>query len=351
MYRLKIQNLHALFEQFTKSARLFLPIKCGDVAEHLISGGGDTQQKGSVNFTQWNSDVSPESIDLVTLKTTKPPKEFFLPHFEELYSATNRADGFDINPKPIPDAPFILFGVRACDFEGIGVLDRVYLSDPVDRFYEARRNTAAIFTLSCESPTPTCFCNSFGIDPEDPGGDVSMWLTEDYLFMKPITEKGADLMEPLKNILEEAPPDIPFSHKPNPFIPVSSIDPESLISSFNSDKWDSLHRSCISCGTCTFLCPTCQCYDISDFSTGETVRCHRTWDSCMYKDFTQMAHGNPRQSAKARFRQRFMHKLLYHGEKHGDGFSCVGCGRCTNKCPVNLSIVKVIRALGANKNA
>ena len=65
----------------------------------------------------------------------------------------------------------------------------------------------------------------------------------------------------------------------------------------------------------------------------------------MASDFTKMAHGNPRKSRLERFRQRYMHKLVYYPENNEGIYSCVGCGRCLQKCPVNLNIVKVAKAL------
>ena len=335
MYKINNQNINAFFGALSKEFALFLPVHKDEMTD----------------FCEWNPNEAPENFDFETLKTAKSPKEFFLPPFEELYSAKNTADGIDLNPMSAPDAPFILFGVRACDLEGIGILDQVYLSDPTDRFYEARRNAATIFTLACESPTPTCFCNSFGIDPAHPKGDVSVWQTEGFFYLAANNAKGEKALGTANDLLENVNTKPIFTHKPNPPLPVNHLNPEKLLKTFDSNKWDELHRTCISCGTCTFLCPTCQCYDISGSDSDGVIRCHRTWDSCMYKDFTQMAHGNPRPSAKARFRQRFMHKLLYHQENHQGSFGCVGCGRCTNKCPVNLSVVKVIKALGARENA
>ena len=45
-----------------------------------------------------------------------------------------------------------------------------------------------------------------------------------------------------------------------------------------------------------------------------------------------------------RFRQRFMHKLVYFPANNNGMYSCVGCGRCVEKCPSALNIVKVIKA-------
>ena len=120
---------------------------------------------------------------------------------------------------------------------------------------------------------------------------------------------------------------------------------------FDRPEWATLSESCLGCGTCTFVCPTCQCYDIRDFDTGHGIKRFRCWDSCMYSDFTKMAHGNPRVSQLERFRQRFMHKLVYYPENNEGIFGCVGCGRCLAKCPISMNIVKVMKTLakGGNK--
>ena len=113
---------------------------------------------------------------------------------------------------------------------------------------------------------------------------------------------------------------------------------------FDSPLWEQLYKPCLACGTCTFVCPTCQCYDIKDYDTGSGVQRFRCWDSCMYSDFTMMAHGNNRTTQMQRYRQRFMHKLAYFPANNDGMFSCVGCGRCVDKCPTNLNILKVIKA-------
>ena len=113
---------------------------------------------------------------------------------------------------------------------------------------------------------------------------------------------------------------------------------------FESPVWEKLYKPCLACGTCTVVCPTCLCYDIKDYDTGHGVQRYRCWDSCMYSDFTMMAHGNNRTSQKERFRQRFMHKLVYFPANNDGMYSCVGCGRCVEKCPAALNIVKVVKA-------
>ena len=62
-----------------------------------------------------------------------------------------------------------------------------------------------------------------------------------------------------------------------------------------------------------------------------------------------MAHGNPGPTQLERFRQRFMHKLVYFPSNNDGEYGCVGCGRCLSKCPISMNIVKVSKTLGRKK--
>jgi ferredoxin len=251
-----------------------------------------------------------------------------------------------------------VFGVRACDARSFSILDKVYLVDPIDTYYKNRREHATIISLACNRPEETCFCTAFGINPAEPEGDAAAWIADDTLYIKAVTQKGKDLLAAISSVLTECDDSAADAQKEKinnilPKLPLSKVSFENLkdtdlLAHFNSDKWAELSQSCIGCGTCTFVCPTCQCYDIREFDTGNGVKKFRCWDSCMYSDFTKMAHGNPRTSQKERFRQRFMHKLVYFPDNNNGEFGCVGCGRCLAKCPISMNIVKVAKALEVN---
>jgi ferredoxin len=124
-------------------------------------------------------------------------------------------------------------------------------------------------------------------------------------------------------------------------IPGRAVKPI-LEANFDHPFWATLHTRCLACGTCTYVCPTCHCFDIVDEVKGDKgVRC-RNWDSCMFPMFTKETSGhNPRPSQKERWRQRTMHKFRYIPENFGV-LGCVGCGRCVMQCPVNLDIRKIV---------
>ena len=263
----------------------------------------------------------------------------------------------------------MVFGMRACDVKAVEVLDRVFLSDPVDTFYAARREHGTIVSLACHEPEETCFCRNFGIDAAEPGSgcgdldhrgqpvleaadgkgrgadgssgrqllenaDAASARTRQRRRKKPWRESRTSI----RDIIEK----LPLSH-----LNLSRFKPENTMELFDSPLWEEMYKPCLACGTCTFVCPTCQCYDIRDFDGGKNgVQRYRCWDSCMYSDFTMMAHGNLRTSQMQRFRQRFMHKLVYYPANNDGLYSCVGCGRCVSKCPASLNIVKVIKKMG-----
>jgi ferredoxin len=251
---------------------------------------------------------------------------------------------------------FVVFGVRACDVKSFDILDRVFLTEPVDSYYALKREHGVIISMACTRPSETCFCKTFGINPAEPAGDISAWKTETDIYFEANTEKGAALLNKLSALMAET-DDAAVSEQKAKIgaimdkLPLKDLKTDAFGGGktnefFNAPEWDELSQSCLGCGTCTFVCPTCQCYDIKDFNTGNGVIRYRCWDSCMYSDFTKMAHGNNRLTQKERFRQRFMHKLVYYPENNDGLFSCVGCGRCLAKCPISMNIVKVMKKIG-----
>jgi len=284
----------------------------------------------------------------------RPAKHVFFPQSETLYTVRKVDGKMEIAPEELLDQDFVLFGVKACDVRGIEILDKVYLSEPVDSYYAARRSHATIVAWACYAPVETCFCQVFGIDPANPGGDVSIWEVEQELFWQPLTAKGEALTEVVGELLEVSDEECVHAQKvkigemmkrlPYRDLRIEGWHGGVLHEKFDSELWEELHQACLACGTCTYLCPTCQCYDIKDYTAGCKVSRYRCWDSCMYSDFTMMSHGNNRTRQMQRFRQRFMHKLVYFPNNHDGVHSCVGCGVCVSKCPSGLNIVKVIKA-------
>ncbi|MBQ8508146.1 MAG: 4Fe-4S dicluster domain-containing protein [Clostridia bacterium] len=336
MKKISMSSLNGFFAKIAEGRKLYLPI----------------EKAGQVDFYEWNEN---EKVRLDVLKTIKSAKDVFFPQVEDLLKFRMDGKSIEISECPKNEEDFVVFGVRGCDAKSFEVLDKVFLVDPRDEFYAARRAHGTVVTLACGEPEEACFCTNFDVNPARPAGDATAWIIGDEMYIEANTEKGAVLIAELEEAegaavaeeqkkIEAICERLPFAK-----LNLEGFDGEHLMEKFNDPQWETLSRACMACGTCTFVCPTCQCYDIRDFDNGKSVTRYRCWDSCMYSDFTLMAHGNNRQTQAQRFRQRFMHKLVYFPSNNDGMYSCVGCGRCVQKCPQNLNIVKVIKALGVKE--
>ena len=294
------------------------------------------------------------TLRLDKIATDKTPKDILFPQWENLMHFRMEGKTIELTEEKRMEEDYVIFGVRGCDLQAFKVLDKVFLSDPIDTYYAARREHGTVVALACTSMKDSCFCKNFGVDPANPDADVVLWLIGDDYYCEAYTDKGRDLMakwdtreaedgpvEWIKGEISKKYESLPFAH-----LNLTGIDGDHLKENFNSPKWKKLSMACLGCGSCTFACPTCQCYDIRDYDAGNGIQRYRCWDSCMYSDFTLMAHGTNRPTQLERYRQRFMHKLVYFPSNNDGMYSCVGCGRCIEKCPMNLNIVKVIKALG-----
>ncbi len=342
MMKISLSNFPALYQAIANDSDLFLPIFKG----------------GQVDFAKWSNGAT---VDLDKLKTVKSAKDVFFPQSQDLVRFEVKGKEISVDEPIMPTAKQVIFGVKACDERSFELLDMAFLEDFGDAFYEERRKNTTIVTLACNRPDESCFCKVYGIDASNPKGDITTWIVDGYMHWQPNTEKGFDLTMKVKDLFELDPSDDEVENKkaeikaiidklPYSNLSLKGFSKEKLMELFNSPKWKALSEACLGCGTCTFVCPTCQCYDVKDFKTKTGVQRFRCWDSCMFADFTLCAHGNSRPTQMQRYRQRFMHKLVYFPSNHDGVYSCVGCGRCVQKCPQMLNIVKVIKTLGEDYN-
>ena len=342
MRKCSLDSMNLVFAEIAKAASLYLPVDGKD---------------GKTAYTKWEDGLTWSN----SLNTVRGPKDFFFPQTENLVEFKTSGKNIEIIDTRSASEDFVVFGVRACDVKSFDVLDRVFLKEPTDSYYASRREHGILIAAACTRPTETCFCQTFGIDAAEPAGDISIWKTETEVFWQSNTEKGAALLEKLSALTEECSTEAVDAQKEKiaatmKKLPLADLSTDAFGAGktkqyFDAPEWKELSESCLGCGTCTFVCPTCQCYDIKDFNTGKGVVRFRCWDSCMYSDFTKMSAGQPRLTQTERFRQRFMHKLVYFPENNDGMFSCVGCGRCLAKCPISMNIVKVMKTIGGKENA
>lgn len=325
-----------LIEAVGKKYKIFAPVEeDGNAAFKDISKSGD------VTFDYTNSRTNPKGL--------------FFPQSEILFNFKKD----EVISKPLSEEKFVVFGIRPCDVQGVLMVDKVYLSEDFkDVYYLRRRENGVIVSLACNSPCETCFCTGIGGGPaKEDGSDVITFDIGEAILLKPISKKGEDfikdcdkaLNEAAKSDLNKADKHVLDAEKKIKTKIDTEAAKKSLDKNFDSDFWEDAHQKCIGCGICTYLCPTCYCFDITDEMRGTEGKRLRSWDSCMFRLFTLHAsRHNPRTSGKERFRQRVMHKFKYLLD-NCQVLGCTGCGRCVKECPVNLDIREVVNEVSKLK--
>ncbi|MHC4526576.1 MAG: 4Fe-4S dicluster domain-containing protein, partial [Planctomycetota bacterium] len=293
---------------------------------------------GVVAFGQMES---VESVMLDYQNSTISAKELFLPRAEVVYEF----DGENYVDDPLPDEKRVIFGIRPCDCRALALLDLNFDTEQTkDPFYVTRRQNTVVIGLGCNQPLGSCFCTAVGGDPfGQQGADILMADMGDSLLAEAVTEKGKDFLARYDKFFGAGGPAGWDKQAKEARSRIDSgLDLQGLNAGlderFENDIWEQVSRKCLGCGTCSYLCPSCYCFDLVDEKTGKGVRKVRTWDCCMFSLFTHHASGhNPRPVNSARLRQKLMHKFSYYPERYGVN-GCVGCGRCVRRCPVSLDI-------------
>ncbi len=307
----------------------------------------------------WSYEViqNPDKLNLEHLNTVQAPKKITFPQREVFLQFNTSKEGKPQIKEVLPkEQPTVIFGVRPCDAKAITLTDKVFGEEPKDPYYWSRRNQTTLVGLTCNTPpSDNCFCLSVGGSPHAKEGlDILMTDMDDKYHLDSLSKKGEKLIKAAENLFKPVSPkekkELEKIHRESEkkikreVKDIKNI-PDKLKNMFNSPFWDEEAMSCIRCGICTYLCPTCYCFDITDELTstlplnGKRVR---TWDTCQFPDFTMHSSGhNPRPDKASRLRQRILHKFQYHVENYQD-YLCTGCGRCISLCPMGIDIIEIL---------
>ncbi len=314
--------------------------------------GPKKSQKGFLDWTRLKTGELPDQVLGVPKGSIKT---FYFPQPETLFEFSARPgeeDAFRLHEPEERRRPLLLAGVRPCDARSVVLNAMPYQDDP---YFEKNKENVYLLGYACTEGCSTCFCTWTGGSPVGKDGlDIMAYPLEQGFVLEAVTERGEELLEKagsgsevtdaveqrVHDIIKKAPASLPEAMEPAP-----RLREKDLMALYDAPFWQELSDSCINCGTCTFLCPTCYCFDIQDETLKGRGRRIRYWDSCMFPLFTLHASGhNPRGEKVKRVRNRFMHKLKYFPERFGP-LSCVGCGRCVRDCPVNIDIRLVMKEL------
>jgi sulfhydrogenase subunit beta (sulfur reductase) len=294
------------------------------------------------NLLDYREIESSKDVDLSDNVPYKSPKEFLFPQIEKFLK-------FHENGEISEESNLqktVIFGVKPCDLEALKVLTAVFTQGKfVDTLYVNQLSQTILIGVGCEKEKPGCFCSQRGIDKSS-SVECDIFLKDmgEYYIADIISENGERVIKDFLTGAEEVVDVNKSTDRSLHQTEVLELDADEL-TLFNEIDWESISETCIGCGTCTYICPTCHCFDFKDVTEKGVVNRYRCWDSCMYSKFTIHTSGhNPRPSKKERYRQRVLHKYLYIKKNFGYT-ACTGCGRCVRSCPAGISIKSVVKKI------
>ena len=330
-------NLFDLLEELKKDYQVYLPVK-------------KDKQRFYQKYTQPADDIVIGGV-----RAFEPLKAFFTRAREKV------ADGFKSDIPHSGDKPFCIVGVKACDLKGFKIQDYVFKDhDYQDPFYSKMRDENLIISADCTCAIETCFCLALGIKPHPQEDfDINLSQVEDGFVVKCGSDKGKAVLEKFSSLFEDAKDrditekdksraevirEVEKNIKEND-IPLQDLYKGIIEKSSESDIWEDEAKTCVECGGCTMICPTCHCFLLYDQKSEAKMARLRIWDSCMIKDYARVAGGaNPRPKLWMRLKNRFEKKFDFF-PKVADIYACTGCGRCISACPAKIDIRKVLKRL------
>ena len=306
----------------------------------------------TVLFSPWSEGDEIETGAYSTLSA----KQLVLPATERLFAYRYRltAEGEKIEIEAagpgMHAGETVVFGARACDAKALGVLDALFLSTPGqsynDPHYRTRRAGLTVITLACTTCDSACFCSSFGAGPaETAGSDLILYPVGGGYLAEGFSDRGRELAA--LDIFEDSSQEKPALAE-TAVLELAGLEQKLLDIFDDIDFWRGATEQCLSCGYCTYACPTCHCFNIFDEMQGDRdgERC-RSWDACMFYTYTLETSGhNPRPEIAHRYRNRMGHKFSYYPANQGE-ILCTGCGRCIRGCPAGVDIREVLKAAAA----
>jgi len=330
--KLKKSDLFPFLEVISKETELWAPLKKGE--KYVFERVADFSK-----------------IELKTTRTIIPPKKIMVPPTFNMFhvNETGYKEDFSHVTKKI------LFGVHPCDIHGLLILDKLFVQEYPDPYYLGARKNTMILGLSC-MPDEYCFCQSTRTNIIEEGYDLFFTDLETYFLVWIGSSQGDDLVRLAPGLFEESLSDKDIQTyirwqkvKEKAFkIEIDFISMPDLVElKYKASFWQKAGDACLACGSCSMVCPTCNCYNVNDklFLGKHPGKRIRLWDSCTLPEYSQVAGGeNFREHKSDRLKLWYTHKLQAFVSKFGKP-SCVGCGRCIATCPVNINVKTIAQAL------
>lgn len=334
---LKSTDFSNFLDQLTRRYEIFFPVK-----------------KGTQRFYQKYAGQADAAV-IGEVRPFEPLKAFFAQARERV------AEGFKSDPPASGHKPFAIVGVKACDVKGMKIQDFVFndhgCKDPV---YARNREQNLIIGSDCTCAIDTCFCIALGLEPH-PTEEVDLNLSpvpSGYV-VEARTPKGEAILKEHPSLFKTATgADIRardeqrarVTREVEQNLRVNDIPRQEqykgiIERNWTAPLWEEEAKTCVECGACTNICPTCHCFLLYDQKSDHGMARLRVWDSCMIKDYARVAGGaNPRKRLWMRLRNRFEKKFDFF-PKVMNVYACTGCGRCITACPAKIDIRRVLKRL------
>jgi ferredoxin len=277
-----------------------------------------------------------------------PAKGLFLESLRPLFKWKSPGGSPQVNPLPPLDGKRVIFGLKPCDARALKIIEPVFTGEYPDVFYLGNLFRTLLLGLACRTQCEGSFCGEMGVDPQDSADfDIFFRETPEGFVARVITDKGNRLagegdffQEASQKEWNSARGEM-RGRREQTLFDLEKVKAGVAKSFPDENFWKRVSAKCINCGICTYLCPTCHCFNLCDLQMpGQGVR-FRCWDSCAFPDFTKMAVHNPREEKWRRYRQRVSHKFNFFYQNF-QTIACVGCGRCVAYCPVSLDLREVL---------
>jgi formate hydrogenlyase subunit 6/NADH:ubiquinone oxidoreductase subunit I len=341
MVFLSLANSCQLFEDMGRTFEILFPV-------HRTSG--------SRYATSRTAPIG--EVELGGVRTVDPVKAFFF------QGRSRVADGFDGIPHADSPRPFCILGAKACDLQGFRILDSVFM-DPEygDPQYRQLRESSLVISCDCTTALETCFCIALGLQPHPTDlFDINLSPVDGGFLAEAGSEKGRAVIVSHPGLFSQPPAglseardaarrsveDMVGDHVSASGMPSGDSLTGRVMHHYDSGLWAEEASTCVECGACNTICPTCHCFLLYDQKNEKAWSRFRVWDSCLINDFARVAGGaNPRERLWMRLRNRFEKKFDFF-PKTGGMIACTGCGRCITACPGRIDIRTVLRRLAGD---
>jgi len=340
------QSFLKLLDNLTVDYRVFIPVKKDEKLFY-----------SQYTPTTESEKPSPSQLPMVVgeVRAFEPLKAFF--YEARKVVAENFKPGIPEEEKK----PLCVVGVKACNLKGFKVHDFVFMEgDFKDPLYIQRRKKNLIISSDCTFALETCFCLAVDGKPYPQADfDINLSPVTGGFVVNVGSDKGQAIIDSNSTLFQQTTEaqteemeknrkavtgEVENNLKQNG-IPKQDMFKDIILKNYNSDIWKDEAKTCVECGACNTICPTCHCFLLYDQKSQDKMARLRIWDSCMIKDFAKVAAGvNPRSWLWMRLRNRFEKKFDFF-PRVGGFYACTGCGRCISACPAKIDIRKVLKRL------